>query len=326
MRLLNQAALEQCLSHLDCVQALEPAMRAVSAGRTDLPLRQYLNIPDTGGKFTLMPGYLDEPRCFGVKIVSKYPREPGSAYGSHVGAVMLFDAELGIPVALLDGSELTAIRTAAASALATRELSRPDSEVLTVLGTGMEARHHLQAIAGVRDITQIRIWGRTPANAQALANTISQTHDARVVVCSDVAQAVAGADIICTTTSSKEPILFGDELSPGQHLNLVGAAIIEAAEVDAQVVRRSRFFTDYRPSALAQAGELAAAMAQGLSADEAIAGEIGQVLAGQVPGRQNAEQITVYKSLGVAAQDLAAATAALAHAQAKGIGQVADWN
>lgn len=301
-------------------------MRAVSAGRTDLPLRQYLNIPDTGGKFTLMPGYLDDPRCFGVKIVSKFPREPDSPYGSHVGAVMLFDAEQGIPVAMLDGSELTAIRTAAASALATRTLARDDSKTLAIIGTGMEALHHVQAICAVRSIQSVRIWGRTPVNAQALVAKVQSLCEAQVSPADSVTEAIAGADIICTTTSAKQPLLFGEQLSDGQHLNLVGAAIKEAAEVDAEVVRRSRFFTDYRPSALAQAGELAAAMEQGLSADEAIAGELGEVLAGDVEGRQSPEQITTYKSLGVAAQDLAAATVALANAESLSVGQIADWN
>ena len=142
MRILNREAVAEALSHAECIDALESAMRAVSRGDTIMPLRRYMDIPGQGGKFTLMPGYLGEPCTFGVKIVSKYPRSAESPFGSHVGAVMIFDSEEGIPLALLDGSELTAIRTAAASALATRVLARADAASLAILGTGTQARHH----------------------------------------------------------------------------------------------------------------------------------------------------------------------------------------
>ncbi len=326
MRIINREALAGCLSHSDCVAALAPAMQMVSAGRVDMPLRQYMQIPDTdGGKFTLMPGYLDDPRGFGVKIVCKYPREPDSPYGSHVGAVMLFDAEHGIALALIDGSELTAIRTAAASALATRELARDDSRVLAILGTGLQALHHVHAIRAVRPIDEVRIWGRSLANAEALAQSLELPAEVSVAATDSVDAALDGADVICTTTSAKTPILPGARLSAGQHVNLVGAAIMEAAEADAEVVRRSRFVIDYWPSARDQAGELAAALADGLTEEEAVAGEIGQILAGSVPGRQDDAQITVYKSLGVAAQDLAAAHMAYQRAHEQDLGVVVDW-
>ncbi|MEM7704406.1 MAG: ornithine cyclodeaminase family protein [Pseudomonadota bacterium] len=326
MRIINRQALASCLSHSDCVEALAPAMQMVSAGRVDMPLRQYMQIPETGGgKFTLMPGYLDDPRGFGVKIVCKYPREADSLYGSHVGAVMLFDAELGIPLALIDGSELTAIRTAAASALATRALAREDSRVLAILGTGLQALHHIHAIRAVRPIDEVRVWGRSMANADALAQSLTLPDGVSVATVGTVDEALDGADIVCTTTSAKTPILGGDQLTPGQHVNLVGAAIIEAAEADAEVVKRSRFVIDYWPSARDQAGELAAALADGLTEDEAVAGEIGQILAGHVAGRQDQEQITVYKSLGVSAQDLAAAHMAYQRASEQDLGVVVDW-
>lgn len=325
MRILNQPALSQCLSHLDCVAALIPAMKSVSAGNTEMPLRQYLSIPETAGKFTVMPGYLGEPRCFGVKLVSKYPRAPDSPYGSHVGAVMLFDADMGIPVALMDGSELTAIRTAAASALATRTLARPESTVLTVLGTGLQALHHARAILQVSPITELRIWGRNPDHAQNLCNTLKPPNDLLLNTFTDIGPAISGADIICTTTSARQPLLFGAQLEPGQHLNLVGAAILEAKEVDAEAVRRGRYFVDYRASARAQAGELAAVLADGTSEADVVAGEIGEVLADEVQGRRSDDEITIYKSLGVAAQDLAAAVAAFTHAQTLNAGIVVDW-
>ncbi len=325
MLILNQQAVAEALSHGECVEALEPAMRAVSEGGAILPLRQYLNVPNTQGKFTLMPGYVDNPSTFGVKIVSKFPRDADSPYGSHVGAVMVFDTEMGIPLALLDGSELTAIRTAAASALATRVLARQDASVVAILGAGTEALHHIKAMGAVRNITEFRIWNRSAARADKLIQQLSLPPNVAVKVAPTVKDAVAGADIVCTTTSATTPILEGRWLADGTHVNLVGAAIIDAAEADVDVVARSRFFIDYRESALAQAGELAAALAAGIVTEAHIVGEIGDVLAGRADGRLTDTDITTYKSLGVAAQDLAAGIAAFNNAKQRGIGVEVDW-
>lgn len=301
-------------------------MRAVSAGQTIMPLRQFMRIPDAQAKFTLMPGYTAAPRCFGVKIVSKAPRAPGSPYGSHVGAVMVFTPEEGIPVALLDGSELTAIRTAAASALATRELARPDAARLAILGCGQQARHHAAALLEVRPISQIVVWGRDRARAEEFVNNLAELTTAQCDVSDSADAAVAEADIVTTVTSSAKPILRGEWLRPGTHVNLVGAAIRDAAEADADTVRRARFFVDYRESAMAQAGELLDAIERGIVDADHVAGEIGEVLAGRVPGRQSADEITVYKSLGVAAQDLAAGWRAWERASERGAGIEVAWH
>ncbi len=324
MRLLNRSATAKALSHAQCVEALDPAMRAVSNGGTIMPLRQYLSIPDERGKFTLMPGYCDNPEAFGVKIVSKYPRAHDSPYGSHVGAVMVFDADLGIPLGMLEGAELTAIRTAAASALATRVLAREDSKILTVLGTGTEALHHVKAIMTVRSITNIRIWGRNLQHAQELVAQLDLPNNVEAV--EDIHQALSGADIVCTTTSATEPILKGAWLQPGMHVNLVGAAVKTAAEADTEVVERSRFYTDSISSALDQAGELNAAIDAGLVDESHVVAEIGSVLDKPEMGRRDDKEITVYKSLGVAAQDLAAGLAALKHASENDIGVEISWN
>ena len=326
MRILNREAVAESLSHADCIDAVEAAMRAVSRGDTIMPLRRYMDIPGHGGKFTLMPGYLGEPCTFGVKIVSKYPRSPDSPYGSHVGAVMIFDSDEGIPLALLDGSELTAIRTAAASALATRILARADAATLAILGSGTQAQHHVQALTCVRPITEVRVWGRTDAHARRLVRRLALPASVSARVCDSARQAVDGADIVCTTTSAAEPVLEGRWLAPGCHVNLVGAAIASSAEADVDVVTRSRFFVDYRASAMDQAGELLTAIRDGVVSEAHIAGEIGDVLAGRVAGRSDDGEITVYKSLGVAAQDLAAAYAAFRHAESRKIGVDLTWD
>ena len=326
MRVLNREAVAESLSHAECIGAMELAMRAVSRGDTIMPLRKYIDIPHQGGKFALMPGYLGDPCTFGVKIVSKYPRSAGSPYGSHVGAVMIFDTEAGIPLALLDGSELTAIRTAAASALATRTLSRADGATLAILGTGTQARHHIQALICVRPIRQVRVWGRNATHAQQLVRKLALPASIAASVSGSAREAVDGADIVCTTTSAAEPVLEGKWLAPGCHVNLVGAAIASAAEADIDVVTRSRFFVDFKASAMAQAGELLAAIKDGAVSESHIAGEIGDVLEGHVSGRRDDNEITVYKSLGVAAQDLAAAYAAFRNAERQNIGVDLTWN
>ncbi|MDE0243835.1 MAG: ornithine cyclodeaminase family protein [Gammaproteobacteria bacterium] len=326
MRILNREAVAEALSHAECIDAVESAMRAVSRGDTIMPLRRYMDIPRQGGKFTLMPGYLGEPCTFGVKIVSKYPRSPDSPYGSHVGAVMIFDSGEGIPLALLDGSELTAIRTAAASALATRILARAGGATLAILGTGTQAQHHVQALTCVRPITEVRVWGRTDAHARRLVRQLALPAAVSARVCDSAREAVDGADIVCTTTSAAEPVLEGKWLAPGCHVNLVGAAISSSAEADVDVVTRSRFFVDYRASAMDQAGELLDAIGNGAVSESHIAGEIGDVLAGRVAGRRDDEEITVYKSLGVAAQDLAAAHAAFRNAESRKIGVDLTWD
>jgi ornithine cyclodeaminase/alanine dehydrogenase-like protein (mu-crystallin family) len=324
MRLLNRHQVERALPIAACIGAVETAMRATSAGEADLPLRTHLPIRGTAGKLVVMPGALTPAKVFGLKIVSKFPRPAGDPHGSHVGMVVIFDADTGLPLAMLEGGTLTEIRTAAASALATRELSRPDASVLAVLGTGAQAKWHALAMPVVRPIREIRIWGRNPQRAEELAAQLRRTGGPEVLVLPDAAAAVRGADIVCTTTSSPTPILHGEWLAPGMHLNLVGSAIPTTAEVDTECVRRARFYVDSRSSAAAEAGELRAAIQAGVVTADHIVGEIGEVLAGKAPGRTAADQITVYKSLGVASQDLAAGLLAYRNAVADGLGTDVD--
>ncbi len=324
MRLLARRALEQALPVDTCVEAMAVAMRAVSAGETDVPLRTHLPIRGTSGKLVVMPGSMAGLGVFGLKIVSKYPRPAGSQLGSHVGMVILFDSESGVPLALLEGGTLTEIRTAAASALATRLLAREDAAVLAILGTGAQAERHALAIPAVRKIQHLRLWGRTQVRAQALAERLSAQLDASVEVCSSAEAAVRGADVICTTTSSPTPILHGQWLSPGAHVNLVGAAVPTSAEADSTCLQRARIYVDSRSAAAAEAGELRQALVAGCIGEDAIIGEIGEVMLGNIPGRTHPAQITLYKSLGMAAQDLAAARVALQAATALDLG--VDFN
>ncbi len=316
MLLVTAAEIETLFPMDRAIAAARSAMRQVSSGDTLLPLRQFLAIPDAPGKMAVMPGYIAHPPRFGLKTVSKFT----NAAHSHVGTVQLYDATNGQLLAIIEGGTLTAIRTAAASALATDLLARPDSHRLAILGTGEQARRHIEAMAAVRPISQIRIWGRNARNAEALAATLRNA-DMPAIVAATVAEAVADADIICTTTAAATPILHGQHVRPGTHVNLVGSAIPTTAEADTALVAMSQFYGDYRAATLAQAGEFRNAIASGLITADHLIGEIGELILGRIPGRQDDTAITLYKSLGVTAQDLTAADAILEAARAHGMGQ-----
>jgi ornithine cyclodeaminase len=317
MLVITAAEVEALLPMPAAIAAMRSAMVQVSQHRTVLPLRQFMAIPEAPGKLAVMPGYIADPPLFGVKTVAKYAHPPGSPHGSHVGIVQLFDAETGLLLAIIEGGSLTAIRTAAASALATEALARPDATRLAIIGTGEQARRHVTAMAAVRPIAHVTVWGRSAAHALAFAARL----DLPATAAASVKSAVADADIVCTTTPAAEPILFGASLRPGTHVNLVGSAIPTTAEADIGLVSMSEFYVDYREAALAQAGELRNAIAAGVVGPGHIRGEIGEVLLGTAPGRSCADAITVYKSLGVTAQDLAAAAVVLRAARAAGVGQ-----
>lgn len=321
MKIITESEVERHLSTPDCIGAMRAAMIAVSKGDVHLPIRQFMPIDGASGKMAIMPGVIGEPHCFGIKLVCKYDREASSPYGTHVGMVLVFNAKEGLPLAMIEGSSLTAIRTAAASALATDLLARKDASRLVVIGCGEQARRHIHSMRAVRDLKSVTVWGRNEERAAVFANDVSETEGLPVTVAHSLEGAIREADLICTTTSSKEPILKGDWLAPGVHVNLVGSAIPTTTEVDEACVVRSKFFVDYRPAAMAAAGELLRAIETNAVTEDHIAAEIGEVAMGDKPGRENDDEITLYKSLGVSAQDLAAAHILYEKACAESFGQ-----
>jgi ornithine cyclodeaminase len=318
--ILDAAVIHQVLPMNECIEVVDSVMRSVSRGGAQLPLRTVIPVPGSDLLFGAMPGCIEEPASYGAKLLSVRSQSSAGASPSHVGVFVLFDAASGRPVAIIDASELTAIRTAAATAVASRALARKDASVLAILGTGEQAARHLEALALVHPLHSVRVWGRSADRAAAFAARYGASQDCEVTVASDAHRAVDGADIVCTTTASREPILNGAWLSAGTHVNLVGASAITAREADEDVVVRSRFFVDSKSSALAQAGELRHAIDAGAVTERHILGEIGEVLNGTVPGRTAAGDITVYKSLGIAAQDLAAAHRIYQNAQRFDVG------
>lgn len=300
----------------DCIALLRDAMIALSDGRARQPLRSILDLDD-GDAFGLMPGALADG-SFGAKLISVFPRNFERGLPSHQGVIVLFDRDSGAPVALVDAGAVTAMRTAAASALATDTLARRDARTLALLGYGEQAATHLDAIARVRDIADVRVWGRSRDRADAFV--ARQRGTAPLRACDTVADAVAGADIVCCLTAAHEPILFGSQLEPGMHVNLVGSGRAGPVEVDHAVVQRTRFFADHRESVLRQGAEFLRAKQAGLVDDGHVLGEIGDVLAGRLEGRRADTDITAYKSLGSIVQDLATAQWLVRRAAERGFG------
>jgi ornithine cyclodeaminase/alanine dehydrogenase-like protein (mu-crystallin family) len=325
IRVLRGVEVRQLLPMAECIDLMQRTMIAVSEGRVVLPLRSILRMPGERGMMGMMPGYLAEPECFGVKLVSLIPRNKPPEYSSHLGVVLLFEAEHGQPVALLDAAEITAIRTAAASGLATRLLARPEAGDLGLLGAGEQARSHLEAMLSVRPLRRIRVWARDRDKARIFADAEGARHGIVVETSPTVREAIAGADIVCTTTKAREPILQGDWLTPGVHINIVGSSIAAAAEIDTAAVVKARFFVDRRESTINEGGEYLRALKAGAITAEHILGEIGEVANGSKVGRRSPLDVTIYKSLGIAPQDLASAHHVLEKARAAGVGQIIDF-
>jgi ornithine cyclodeaminase/alanine dehydrogenase-like protein (mu-crystallin family) len=325
IRVLRGSDVRQLLPMAECIDLMHRTMIAVSDRRVVLPLRSVMVMPGELGMLGNMPGYLAEPECFGVKLVSLIPRNKPPQYSSHLGLVLLFEAQHGCPVALLDAAEITAIRTAAASGLATRLLARPEAGDLALLGAGEQARSHLEAMLAVRRLRRIRVWARDTGKAAAFARVEGARHQINIETSPTVPEAVLGADIICTLTKAREPILLGDQLASGVHLNVVGSSIASTAEIDTPAVVKSRFFVDYRDSTVNEGGEYLRALKAGAITPEHILGEIGEVANGTKIGRRSASDVTLYKSLGIAPQDLASAHYVLEKARAAGIGQTIDF-
>lgn len=325
IRVLRAHEVRALLPMSECVELMHRTMIAVSEGRALLPLRSVLVMPDGRGMMGNMPGFLAEPECFGVKLVSLMPHNKPPQYSSHLGLVILFESEHGCPVALLDAAEITAIRTAAASGMATRLLARPDAGDLALLGAGEQAQSHLAAMLAVRALRRVRVWARDSGKAAAFAAAEASRHGIAIETSASVQEAVAGADIICTLTKAREPILLGDWLSPGVHLNVVGSSVATTAEIDIPAVVKARFFVDYRDSTIHEGGEYLRALRVQAITPEHILAEIGEVANGSKVGRRSASDVTLYKSLGIAPQDLASAHFLLEKARASGVGQIIEF-
>ena len=322
---VNEASVHALLPMRDCIELMREALSALSRGDAVLPLRSMVWLPDRSGLLGLMPGYLGEPRSFGLKVVSVMPGNHGTGFDSHQGVVMLFGLEHGEPLAILDATAITAIRTAAASALATQTLANEDAGDLALIGSGAQAASHLTAMACVRRLRRVRVHSRSRDQAERFAREHAHASPVPIEVMASAEDAVQGADLICTTTAASEPVLLGRWLSPGAHINAVGACFPTKRELDTEAVRRSRLYTDCRESCVNEAGDYRLPLAEGAIQETHLLGELGDVLTGKLPGRLSPDDVTLYESLGIALEDLAAAHFIHARARASGGGTWLEW-
>jgi len=321
---LNRARIEELLDLDALIDALAAAMADLSAGRASVPPRIAAFVPEHDGLLGAMPGYVPSLGVLMSKLVTLFPGNAGTRLPTHQAVIATFDPATGEPTALLDGTAITAVRTGAGSALSARLLARQDSTVLAVLGTGVQARSHVNAVCRVRPIREVRIAGRDPSRAAALAAELAATTEAEVRAAPSYRDALDGADIACATTHTAEPVVRRDWLAPGVHVTSVGFHPT-GREVDAATVADALVVVESRAAALAPlpagSNDLLLPIRDGVITAEHVHAEIGELVAGTRPGRRSTEDITLYKSVGVAVQDAAAAALVVTAARARGVGE-----
>jgi ornithine cyclodeaminase len=311
VRVLDEHDVRRLLPMADCIEAMAEALRSLARGEVYNPLRPVFRPPDEPSLMGLMPAHRGGEKPFwSLKALTIVPGNSARGLDSHQGFVALFDGDTGEPRALLNAGGITAIRTAAVSAVATRLLGRSDARTLAILGTGTQARSHLEAMHAVGDFDRVLVWsasGRPLEGAESVATA---------------EEAVRDADVICTTTSSAEPVVERRWLKPGVHINAVGSSVPNARELDSQTMVDASLFVDRRESLLNESGDFLFPQREGLIGPDHIRAELGELLLEQAEGRRSADEITLFKSQGIAVEDLAAGELVLARAEAEGAGTV----
>ena len=320
MLVIGQSEVVQLLPMVTCIQLMRETLGALARGDSWQPLRGHLVTPDQGGVLAWMPGFVGPEQALGIKVLTVFSRNQGTAWDSHQGAVLLFEMDHGSLVAVLDATALTAIRTAAVSGLATDLLARSDAGDLAVLGAGTQAFTHVEAMQAVRPIRRGRVWNRTPERLEPFAARVAQRFGLKMEVCRTVREAVDGADLICTTTAAREPVLEAGWIQPGAHLNVVGSSSPRHREVDSATIQRGALFVDSRESALSEPGDILIPIREGAITKDHPMVELGEVVVGKHPGRRSPEEITIFKSQGLAVEDVTAAQYIYREAGRRGIG------
>lgn len=305
--IVNHHEVKKWLSMSECMDVMAETLKMLSRNKAFNPLRQIMWLPDKSGLMGMMPAYLGETDVMGLKAISVFPGNHATEYDSHQGTVMLFETKNGRLLAIMDAGKITAIRTAAVSGVATRLLAGDNAENLAILGSGVQAGTHLDAMRVARNINHVRIWSRNLDHAQKFAERESTRCSIQIEAVDSARDAVEGADIICTVTSATEPILQGEWIAPGTHINAVGSSVAFARELDTAAVVKSKLFVDRRESTLNEAGDFLIPKKEGAVGDDHIRGEIGDILLNKIKGRTSAGDITLFKSLGLAVEDVASA-------------------
>jgi ornithine cyclodeaminase len=306
--ILTHAEVERLLPMAECIRLMREALRSLAAGEMAQPLRMVISPPGAKGLLALMPAHQSGERAaYGVKVIGVFPDNPARGIDAHQGSVLLLSGETGELLAVMNASAITAIRTAAVSGVATELLAREDACDLAIIGAGVQAHTHLEAMACVRPIRRVRVASRHIESAQRFAETVAPRFAFPVEPVESVEAAVRDAHLIVAATSSREPIIKREWIAPGTHLNVVGASVPAAREVDSATMAAASLFVDRRESTLNESGDYLIARREGAIGPDHIRAEIGELLLAGLPGRASAEEITLFKSLGLAVEDLASA-------------------
>jgi ornithine cyclodeaminase len=302
--IINKETIASLLPMKECISVMEQTFRSLAGGECVQPLRPLMWLPDKRGLLGMMPGYAGGIDVMGIKVISVFPGNKDVGYSSHQGMVLLFEAKNGRPLCMADADEITAIRTPAASAVATHLLARKDAETLSILGSGIQAGRHIEAMLLVRKIKKITLWSRNERNAGQLAEKVSHNIKMDITVVKDPEDAIRNMDIICTVTGSIQPIIKAEWVSPGTHINAVGSCSPQARELDTATICKSKLFTDCYESLFNEAGDFIIPKNEGAIDNSHVKGEIGEILLGKKDGRTSHDDITVFKSLGLAVEDI----------------------
>jgi len=318
LRFLSARDVAQALPMREAVEAMKDAFRQLSAGEAIVPPRTHIEAQEPQGDTLFMPSYLPAARRIGLKVVTLFGGNAALGLPRIQGLMLVFDAATGSPLAVMDGASLTAIRTGAASGAATDILARPDAAVAAIFGAGPQAQTQLEAMVAVRAVRRAAVFDCSTDRAAAFAREMASRLGIPVEAAASASAALAGADVVCTATTSSVPVFADADLAPGVHINAVGSYKPTVREIPGETVRRALVVVDHRPAAMAEAGDLLIPMEEGLLARGAAFAELGEIISGRKTGRESAEQVTLFKSVGVAVQDLLAADRVLANA--------ARWN
>jgi alanine dehydrogenase len=323
LRLLTRADVQGAVSMARAIETVKAAFAQLSSGRACVPLRTQLFVPQHDGVTLVMPAYLADTGSMAIKVVSVFPKNPDLGLPTTQGVLLVIDPETGSPLAIIDATYLTALRTGAASGAATDLLARQDARHVAILGAGTQGRTQLLGVCEVRRIERVWVYDQFPDRTQQYVKAMRQAGGrvpADIVLASSSREAVADADIICTASTSKSPLFKDSDLKPGVHINAIGSYTVEMQESDEATVARAKIVVDSREAALAEAGDLVIPMRKGLINEQSIHAELGEIVLGVKPGRENEREVTFFKSVGNAVQDASVARLALQVAAERGLG------
>jgi ornithine cyclodeaminase/alanine dehydrogenase len=324
MLLLSESQVQGLMDIDELISTLEKAHIQYSSGNAVMPVRLVVPLPQIQGRITSMPGFLNEDKALGMKVVTYFHENPRQNLPAILGTIMLFSADTGKMIAVMDGSYITAIRTACASAMATKRLANAETPVMGILGAGVQARAHIQALTRVRRIERIKIYSPSGASAAAIKKDMNASTKSGIDVARSAEDAVRDSDLLVAASTAKEPIVKSEWLKAGVHINAVGSHRPDYREIDGATLARAKVVVDSREAIMAECGDILLAVKEKSINENHIHGEIGEVLAGAKPGRSGASEVTLYKSVGIAIQDVATASLVYRKALERGVGTAVE--